>query len=236
MNASGAPDLPCASALKAQSERLAGLRNHLLRHVGIAHRDTVLDLGCGWGSVSHSLRRRAARLTVALDHHAYAVRHAERPALVADAHRLPFAPQSFDLIFTQFVWLWLQDLHTVLNALKLILRPGGVIVAVEPDFVSMTEHPPQIALRDIWCSALKRAGAKPDMGSQLPTVFEQSGLFVTVHLADAGRETVPDLTMMQGLPLTAQESWRVEQVRNTKANDARVHLPVVGILAEKRRR
>lgn len=226
-------DLPEARGLQAQADRLQGMRSHLLRRVGIAHRQAVLDLGCGWGSVTATLRRRALGPVVALDHHLAAVHRTGGPAIVGDAHALPFAAGTFDLVFTQFVWLWLRDIPRAQVELDRVLRPGGALVALEPDFGGMIEHPPEVALGDVWRATLTRAGASPSIGRRLPSLFRGAGYRVAVELVQPGDDTGPDVTLLEGLPLTPKETARVEQVTRANVPLPFVHLPVFGLRADK---
>ena len=154
-------ELPSPDLLAQQAAWLAPARARVLRHIGIARRRRVLDLGAGYGAVTGELVRRAGGPVVALDR---AV-HALRPALPfrgasrvgGDAARLPFAAQCFDVVFLQLTLLWITPLAAALDEIARILIPGGVLVALEPDYAGLIEQPPSIATRDLWLTGLRRA-------------------------------------------------------------------------------
>jgi SAM-dependent methyltransferase len=97
----------------------------------------VLDLGTGPGYVAIQLGRQRRNLQlVGLDLAAHMVRQAKRNAAKigldgrglwpqGDAHRLPFADGSFDLVISSFaLHHWSEPLQ-ILNEIARVLRPGG---------------------------------------------------------------------------------------------------------------
>jgi len=93
----------------------------------------VLDLCCGTGDMAFALRRQGpqSRITGADFSHAMLVlasaKSANRPVrwIEADALRLPFPDQSFDLITSAFGFRNLADYDTGLREIRRVLRPGG---------------------------------------------------------------------------------------------------------------
>jgi SAM-dependent methyltransferase len=157
--------------------------------------------------------------------------------LCADATRLPLADESFDLLFSQFALLWL-DARAAVREIHRILQPGGMLVAVEPDYGGLIEHPAEIATRDIWLAAMERAGADPCIGRKLPGLLVAAGFEVRVDLLD--RLVAPSAArfdLLEDLPLTAAEREILRQIRRTDAacqDHARVaHLPIFAVTATK---
>ena len=61
------PSLPQAELLRQQAAWLAPARARLFRRVQIAQRQRVLDLACGYGTVTGELVRRCGGSVTALD-------------------------------------------------------------------------------------------------------------------------------------------------------------------------
>ena len=97
----------------------------------------VLDLGCASGINTAALRKRYPKARyVAADLAAALVARARRrggrwrrpPGVCTALERLPFANDSFDLIFSSLVFHRSPDLHASARELQRILRPGGVLM------------------------------------------------------------------------------------------------------------
>ncbi len=246
-------DLPPLDLLCRQSAWLAPARARLLRRIGVAHRRRVLDLGAGYGAVTAELARRSGGLTAALDRNEAALRAHPRAArragagaadsLVAgaarvagDARRLPFAAGAFDLIFTQLVWLWLP-VADVLPEVWRVMAPGGALIALEPDYGGMMEHPADVAVADVWRAALARAGADALVGRKLPGLLAERGFDVQVDLlATLSPPAEERFDLLRGLPLTDAERLTVTAAAAASASRREVwqqvvHLPFFLITA-----
>ena len=104
-----------------------------LRWIGIEPA-RVLDLGCGTGEGARELKRRYPRAQVlAIDIAQGMLRQARRRSrpfrrferVCADAHRLPLADASVDLVFSNLLLQWCDATSEVLEAVRRVLRPGG---------------------------------------------------------------------------------------------------------------
>jgi demethylmenaquinone methyltransferase / 2-methoxy-6-polyprenyl-1,4-benzoquinol methylase len=108
----------------------------------------ILDLCCGTGDLAFSLSRSArARIIGADFSHAMLVRARAKsrslvgrshtnagvpmPFLEADALRLPFADESFDLITTAFGFRNLANYEAGLREIHRALKPGGTVAILE---------------------------------------------------------------------------------------------------------
>ena len=94
----------------------------------------VLDLCCGTGDMAFALRREGSkcRITGADFSHAMLVRAAAKSDqkqkmrwIEADALRLPFPDESFDLVTSAFGFRNLADYDAGLREIRRVLKPGG---------------------------------------------------------------------------------------------------------------
>lgn len=118
---------------------------------------TIVDLGCGPGVQAKALSQRFASAHVlAMDFSLPMLRRArdargwlrkrfERVA--ADADALPLADSSVDLLHSNLMLQWCDDLPAILNGFRRVLKPGGLVLfsTFGPD--TLTE------LREAWKNA-----------------------------------------------------------------------------------
>ncbi len=97
----------------------------------------ILDLGSGTGHCVDGLFARYRKAgVVALDIAQPMLQHARRrgrwlrrPSCVcADAERLPFGENSFDLVFSNLMLQWCTDLDAAFSELRRVLKPGGLLL------------------------------------------------------------------------------------------------------------
>jgi SAM-dependent methyltransferase len=148
----------------------------------------VLEAGCG-GGVFLPLLARAVGPTgrvVGLDHAPAFV--AEARSRVADAGlagtvtveegdacHLPYPDASFDAAHCERVLQHLADPAAALRELARVVRPGGWVVAAEPDWPGIRlDHPDRAGCDLLWQRSL--TGAQPDMGLTLYRRLADAGL------------------------------------------------------------
>ncbi len=118
----------------------------------LAHGRRVLEIACGAGGGLDYLARHA-RQVIGLDYTAAVLAQAQaatrRPLVQADAQRLPFAADSFDLVVCFEAIYYLADQAALLHESRRVLAPGGVLLLCQsnpnwPDFVpgNLTTHYP----------------------------------------------------------------------------------------------
>ena len=113
--------------------------NRLLEKLDIVklQPERILDAGTGTGQAVPALFQRYKKAqVVALDLSENMLQQTSRhgglfrsPHLVcADIQQLPFADESFDLVFSSLSMQWCNDLNAALLEAKRVLRPGGLFV------------------------------------------------------------------------------------------------------------
>jgi len=210
--------------LTEQAVWLAPARARLLRRVAIAHRQRLLDLGAGPGAVTPELVRRGGGPVVALDLDLDALQTAVSDWTGAarvggDGRFLPFAAHTFDLVFCQCVLMWIDALETAVAEIGRVLTSNGVLIALEPDYGGMIEHPPELATQPLWLDALRRAGADPFVGRKLPGLLHAHGFDVRVSLFDT--LTAPEngrFALLRSLTLTPDEETRLQAIEAKTAD------------------
>ena len=137
-----------------------GTREHLMR-LGVGPGTRCLEIGAGGGSVACWLAERVAPggLVVATDLEtdfleSQAQRYAELEVLRHDitAEELP---TGFDVVHTRWLVEWLPDKHSALRRMVSALRPGGVLLIEEPDFVTLYESGDSLAVRHVFVAAMR---------------------------------------------------------------------------------
>lgn len=156
----------------------------------------ILDAGAGTGKAIPALFDRYKKAqVVALDLSENMLEKSSRhggffrsPHLVcADIEKLPFADDSFDLVFSSLSMQWCNDLGAALLEAKRVLRPGGLFVfsTFGPDTLKELRHSWAqvdesnhvnhfIDMHDIGDALLQGGYAEPVMEAEVMTVTYDS--------------------------------------------------------------
>jgi SAM-dependent methyltransferase len=168
----------------------------------------ILDVGCGTGTAEVKLSRlRISQMKiVAVDLLTERVREARVMAqshnmrasfAAADACALPFGDGVFDSAFCVAVLQHIRDVSRAVQELARVTRPGGRVVAVEPDnagryFFSSSDAGRRAyeAAGHFFATLAQARGdtTDPAVGPKLPGLFHQSGIEpLRVHLFPVSR-------------------------------------------------
>ena len=111
----------------------------LFQLMGDCRGKTVLDIGCGDGTIAIELARRGAIVT-AVDASAEML-DAARSRAASDGHpiaflhagieALPFAAGTFDIVLAKTILCFVQDARPAFAEIARVLRPGGRLVIGE---------------------------------------------------------------------------------------------------------
>ena len=102
-----------------------------LADLGLSNCERVLDVGAGTGELTSVLRQEVSGETVALDADLDLLTHVDPPRLLGDATRLPFEPDSFDLVVCQALLVNLPAPTAAIEEFTRVSR--NRVAAIEPD-------------------------------------------------------------------------------------------------------
>lgn len=152
---------------------------HLLPHLRAGL--SVLDVGCGPGTITWDLAARVAPgdvVGIDVSEEVLATARsngAERPELVArfqvgDVHALDLEDDSIDVVHAHQVLQHLADPVAALREMRRVCRPGGVVAVRDADYAAMTWWPASEGL-ERWLSTYRQVhranGGEPDAGRHL---------------------------------------------------------------------
>ena len=199
---SSAADASASAYLSAASAnpQVQALKHRTLDALGPYAGRAYLEIGCGNGDEVRELARRGAARVVGVDiNPSFAKPGGEESTavefVVADAHALPFADETFDGVRIERTLQHVVDPAAVLSEARRVLAPGGALVALEPDWASLlVAHPDEQTTRCV---------TAPEYGGQRhPTIGRRlRGLAHEVGFSDVAIEgfciVVPDVELAE---------------------------------------
>jgi len=117
--------------VSARLQRFSG--KHLMPWLPKKSDLTVLDLGSGTGFFTDLLAGNYQQV-IGLDISTNMLRFAKSKRnknilwIEADAHKIPLADESVDLIYSNLVIQWFNPLNVAINEMLRVLKPGGLII------------------------------------------------------------------------------------------------------------
>ncbi|MEV4637421.1 methyltransferase domain-containing protein [Actinoplanes sp. NPDC049548] len=142
---------------------------------------TVLDVGCGPGTITADLATRITpgRIT-ALEHTEAALDLARAEVarrglttvdfVVGDVHALDFPDGSFDVVHAHQVLQHVGDPVRALREMRRVTRPGGLVAVRDSDYAAFTWYP-RLPELDEWLALYEKVargnGGEPDAGRRL---------------------------------------------------------------------
>ncbi|MFF3644101.1 class I SAM-dependent methyltransferase [Streptomyces sp. NPDC002564] len=176
------------TAANSAAYLLGSLRPHM----------TVLDIGCGPGTITADLaalvpegrvtgvdqapdildRARATAAERGLENVGFAV---------ADVHDLDFPDDSFDVVHAHQVLQHVGDPVQALREMRRVCRPGGLVAVRDADYRAMTWYP-EVPAMDDWLDLYRRVaranGGEPDAGRRLKSWALAAGFTDITATAD----------------------------------------------------
>jgi SAM-dependent methyltransferase len=205
-----APDL--SSYLEQVSRTMQGVADRAMELLSPLTGRKVLEVGCGNGVFLPRLAEAVGPdgSVVGIDHsEAFVAEAIARVAAAgftstvevqrADAYALPFAPAAFDAAHCERLLMHLEHPTSALSEMKRVVRPGGWIVAAEPDWAGMRiDHPDRAGMDLLYARAMR--SRQPDMGLTLYRRMGEIGLTERRGVPLVGPHT--DLQVLKGYGLT----------------------------------
>lgn len=154
----------------------------------------VLDVGCGFGLETERLARIAGPGTTicGVDKSGQFILEARRRAAAAglsinytagSADELSFPDASFDHVRSERLLIYLDPVEPVLTQMRRVLRPGGMLASIEPDFGTTTANvSDRPLLRRVMAHEADTAVAQSWLPGRLPALLNQLA-FQTVSIS-----------------------------------------------------
>lgn len=194
-----------ASVLQAHRwRRAANSAAYLLDHLRPGF--SLLDVGCGPGSLTFDLAARVAPgRTLGVDTAAAAIEAARADASTrgldgiefrrADVLDLPAENERFDVVHAHQVLQHLADPVAALRAMGALCAPGGLVAVRDADYAAMTWYPASSGLDDwlaLYRDVARSNGAEPDAGRRLARWAREAGLASAVVTASVWCFATPE--------------------------------------------
>jgi SAM-dependent methyltransferase len=177
---------------------------------------SVLDCGCGPGSITFDLARHVAPgVVIGIDAEPAqierAIQRAERPDnasfQTASVYDLPFETGRFGVVFAHALFQHLRDPNQAISEMHRVLAPGGIIALRSPDWGAIIITPPTPALM----SAFKMfidvyyANGTPLAGRDGPSLLRSAGCQDVTFTATVEHENPANLGQFAAAKLIAPE-------------------------------
>jgi SAM-dependent methyltransferase len=192
-----------------QSAWTRQIRQFLYPQFGQNLQSRMLEVGCGTGVITAEYQQLTEIPVTGIDilpcRLAFAsVTFPDVQFAGADAMVLPFADNTFDLVASHFLLLWLNHPIGALKEMLRVLKPGGVVAALaEPDHAARVDAPEAlIELGKLQTEALTAQGANPSAGRSLPQWFSEAGA-ESVQFGVTGFQESP-----ASIPAWFESEWR----------------------------
>jgi SAM-dependent methyltransferase len=177
--------------LQRQADELTPDSRALLDRAGLRAGNSVIDLGCGPRGIVDLLAEQVSpggrvvgldanpALTAMAAEHAAARGLTDVEIITADARHTRLPSGSFDLVHCRTLLINVPEPAQVVAEMVRLARPGGWVMAMEPDSAGAVCYPPNPAftrLCEIHPVVFARNGADPYIGRRVAELFRHAGL------------------------------------------------------------
>ncbi len=169
--------------LTLMSDLLDPLHRSLLEKLGLRPGWRCLEIGCGNGSISQWLatKVRPKGHVTATDIDLRYIDNLRAPNLEVrqlDVLKDKVEPGAYDLVTARAVLHHIRSPKRAVQHMVQFLKPGGILLSIEPDFLPATAATPQ-PLRAFWQAWLdwsQSVGVDYFIGHKMPSLLSASGL------------------------------------------------------------
>lgn len=166
----------------------------------IAPHMTILDVGCGPGTISADFALLVPQgHVIGLEHAPEVLDQARAIAVgrglenikfeVGDVHALEYPDNTFDIVHSHQVLQHISDPIQALREMRRVIKPGGIVAVRDTDFLGMTWYPDvsgMSAWRDMYIRVARSNGGEPNAGRQLHAWARKAGFDRARMTATAG--------------------------------------------------
>ena len=111
---------------------------------------SIADIGCGLGDTTIMLSEKfPGCILTGVDQDADLINaaadekgvHANMKFITGNALQLPFPDNHFDLVFARYLLHHIPDVTAAMKEMKRVCKPGGIVLAHEPDVTYILSYP-----------------------------------------------------------------------------------------------
>ncbi len=174
--------------------------NRIAAWIGLKGGMSVVDVGCGMAYLGHTYWKyiKKGGTYIGIDNDAKMLKTAKqatsiwtgrKPVFVnGDAYNLPLRDNSVDCAMCQTLLLWLKGPKRAIGEMVRVVKPGGVVVCLEPDNTTESDHSslPELTLKEklisekylyIWRRGRMKLGQGDySIGKKVPHLMKETGL------------------------------------------------------------
>lgn len=180
--------------LELQALETAEERIPLYMQVGLKDAKKTLDVGCGSGFVTRDIAHFTKGKVVGIDGSSKMIEVAKEvlqgfnnvELKVANAEKLPFENNSFDIVTCNLVLMWAEKPQKVVDEMARVAKKNGkVLASLEPDYGGKLHWPENPKIDQIFAGkAIKDRGGDPHIGRKLRMFFVRAGLDTEVGIGN----------------------------------------------------
>ena len=159
------------------------IRRYLFTKAQLESEDKILEVGSGTGAILDLLDGDGYHQLHGIDikHHRLAFSQSRNTAYrlaQADGYYLPFPDDSFSMVYSHYLLLWLDNPTAMLTEMTRVTRPDGWVLALaEPDHQARIDYPqPLDTLGGLQTQSLAAQGVDVQLGRKLGALFQTVGL------------------------------------------------------------